>query len=248
MFGPGAQAGFQNALATGLQIGGIVRQQTDARNERNALAAYATDPNEANLKALAPYQPDFVLKQGQQQQAAQAETQLADLTTRFLGGDETAGDELARLNFDRWAKVDPLVKAKITEQTQVFGNAAIDLLNTPYEGRRGTIISFSQRFPELADEINNIAYLPAAEQDAALRAVVAEAKMTEKLIAMERPDYQAVGVDQDLVNVRDPAALRQFDARRNGGGQTGGYAEGQTATNPSTGQKIVFRNGAWRPM
>lgn len=32
------------------------------------------------------------------------------------------------------------------------------------------------------------------------------------------------------------------------GAPAGGYQEGATATNPQTGEKIIFRNGAWQPM
>jgi hypothetical protein len=71
-WGPGAQGGFQNALATGLQIGQMVRQGQDQRNERNALAAYAKDPSEANFGGLADVRPDIAF-QVRGQQASQAD-------------------------------------------------------------------------------------------------------------------------------------------------------------------------------
>lgn len=56
----------------GTQIGGQVRQQRDERRERNALTAYANDPNEQNLAGVAEYNPEFVIRQrGAQAQAAQ---------------------------------------------------------------------------------------------------------------------------------------------------------------------------------
>lgn len=78
MWGPGAQGGFQNALAMGLQVGQMVRQGQDQRNERNALAAFAKDPSEANFGGLADVRPDLAIgMRSQQQQAAaqQAEAQ-----------------------------------------------------------------------------------------------------------------------------------------------------------------------------
>lgn len=49
-------------------IGGAFRQGQEARRQsdaRNALAAYATNPNEQSLNALAPIAPEFVIQQRQ---------------------------------------------------------------------------------------------------------------------------------------------------------------------------------------
>ena len=233
MWGPGAAGGFQNALATGLQLGQIAnqqRQQNQLMQQREAMIANQTR--------------DQQMQEQRFEQQQQTEQQTADLTARALQGDDDALTQLATVNFDRWKGLEGTMKQKATEQAQVFGNAAIDLLGMPPEARRGQIIAFAQRFPQLANQINEVAFLPPAEQDAALRAVVAEAKLTEKLIAMERPDYQAIPEGGTLVNTRDPGAVQQFQ----GGAAQPSIAEGQTATNPQTGQRIVFRNGAWRPL
>lgn len=63
--------GFQNALAQGFQIGDMMRQRSEQRAERNALAAYATDPSEANLAGVAQYRPDYVIQERQRQTQAQ---------------------------------------------------------------------------------------------------------------------------------------------------------------------------------
>lgn len=219
MWGPGAQGGFQNALMMGLQVGQMAGQAKRERDERNALSAYVKDPSQANFGGLADVRPDIAINVQGQQQAAQAKQMEAQLVQRAMGGDDEALGQLATVNFDKWKTLDGQIKAKATEEAQVFGNAALDLLNMPYEARRGQVVAYAQQFPEFAEQINNLAFLPPAEQDAALRGVVADAKMIDKLIQMERPSYQAVGVDQDLVNVRDPEALRQFDASRGRGGQ-----------------------------
>ena len=77
-WGPGAQGGFQNALALGMSIGDNInagfqqgRQMRQERNERNALAAYAKDPSEANFGGLADVRPDVAINL-RGQQAAQA--------------------------------------------------------------------------------------------------------------------------------------------------------------------------------
>jgi len=82
---------FQNALAQGFEVGSQMRQRREQTEQRNALAAYVLDPNEANTAAVAPHAPELVLRQ--RQQAADAEAQAlrdrrADLplATRLLEG------------------------------------------------------------------------------------------------------------------------------------------------------------------
>ena len=234
-WGPGAAGGFQNALATGLQIGQMVdqrRQQNQLMQQRDVMIANQTR--------------DQQMQEQRFMQEQQTQQQTADLTAKAVQGDETALSQLATVNFDRWKALEGTMKTKAAEESQVLGNLSLDLLNRPYEQRRGLFIAAAQQMPQFAEKIQEVAFLPPAEQEDALRSVIADAKMVDKLIQMEQPRYQAVGVDQDLVNTRDPEALRQFEASR--GRAQGGFQEGQTATNPQTGQRIVFRNGAWRPM
>lgn len=215
MWGPGAQGGFQNALAMGLQVGQMVRQGQDQRNERNALAAYAKDPSEANFGGLADVRPDIAIQQREVMAAQQAKQAEAKLVQQALGGDDAALGQLATVNFDKWKTLDGQVKAQALQEAQTFGNAALDILQVPYQQRQGRIIGYAQQFPEFADKINELAYLPQAEQDAALRGVLADAKMIGKLHEMERPSYQAIPEGGTLVNTRDPNAVQQFQ----GGGQ-----------------------------
>ena len=149
-------------------------------------------------------------------QQQQQEAQTADLTAKALQGDDTALSQLATVNFERWKGLEGGLKQKASEQSQVLGNAGLELLNRPYEQRRDLFIAFAQQMPQFAGTIQEVAFLPANEQDAALRAVVAEAKLTEKLIAMERPSYQVIPEAGTLVNTRDPQAVQQFQG---GGGQ-----------------------------
>lgn len=70
----------------GTQIGGQVRQQRDEKRERNALTAYANDPNEQNLAGVAEYNPEFVIRQrGAQAQAAQQQAIDRRNDLPFLG-------------------------------------------------------------------------------------------------------------------------------------------------------------------
>lgn len=233
-FGALQGGGFQNALAMGLQLGQVAnqqRQQNQLMQQREVMIANQTRDQQMQEERFA-----------QQQQAA---AQEADLTTRALAGDDAALTQLATVNFEKWKSLDTASKTRAREQATIFGNAALDVLQVPAgPQRRDRIVTYAQQFPQLAEQINEIAFLPPNEQETRLRAVVAEANLTERLHRMEQPDYQVLPQGADLVNTRDPQAVAQFAP----GGAQGGFAEGQTATNPTTGQRIVFRNGAWRPM
>ena len=244
-WGAANNGGFQNALAMGMQMGAQARQAREKREERNALAAYAKDPSEQNFAGLADVRPDLAIQQRGQMQAQQQEARLNELTQRALSGDPGALDELASVNFDRWQKLDERQKAAAAEETKMFGQVALSLSQIPYDQRRDQILALAQRMPQYSDKIQEIAFLPQAEQDNILRVAITEAGLVERLIQYNRSDYQPLGPDQVFVDVNNPAAVSQFAT---GGQQSGGFTEGQTATNPQTGQRIVFRNGSWRPM
>jgi hypothetical protein len=242
-FGALQGGGFQNALSAGLQLGQFARQRQDEREFNNALAQY--DPSKPEtISPIMKADPRVGLQLRGQQQAAQQQQVEADLTQRALAGEEDALTQLATVNFDKWKGLDARQKAALVEENKVIGEAALSLSQVPYAQRRDLILAYAQQMPQMADEINEIAFLPEAEQNNALRVAITEAGLVEKLIQLERPSYQAIPEGGTLVNTRDPSAVQQF--QQGGGG--GGFAEGQTATNPQTGQRIVFSNGAWRPM
>jgi len=203
-WGPGAAGGFQNALATGLQLGQMVdqrRQQNQLMQQREVMIANQTR--------------DQQMQEQRFMQEQQTQQQTADLTAKAVQGDETALSQLATVNFDRWKALEGTMKTKAAEESQVLGNLSLDLLNRPYEQRRDLFIGAAQQMPQFAEKIQEVAFLPPAEQEAALRSVIAEAKMVDKLIQMERPSYQAIPEGGTLVNTRDPQAVQQFQ----GGGQ-----------------------------
>lgn len=226
----GNSGGFQSALAQGLQLGQAAGQAQRQRSLNNALADF--DPtNPDTLKPVMKEDPRVGMQlrgQMQQQQAAQMEAQkeqqLADLTDRAVQGDETALTELASVNFERWKSLDGATRERATQQATLYGNAVLDVLQAPPgPERRERIVTYAQQFPQLAEQINEIAFLPPAEQEAQLRAVVVEANLTQRLHQMEQPSYQAIPEGGTLVNTRDPAAVQQFQGETQGGmPQSGG--------------------------
>ena len=69
-------SGFENALAQGLQFGSQLAERRQQEEQRNALSAYAIDPNEGNFNALAQHMPEYAIQvRGQRDQARQREQQ-----------------------------------------------------------------------------------------------------------------------------------------------------------------------------
>lgn len=240
-------AAIGRQVQQGFQAG---QQQRGQMETRNALSALAMNPNDTDaMRNLAFYNPQAafqmqdrqrqVAAQEQEAQAKQLEAQLVDAA---LGGDQDALRRLAAISFPKWKELDSQQREQARRETETFGQAALDLLKLPYDQRRGRIVGYAQQFPQYADEINGIAFLPQDQQDIALRTAILEAGKVSEMHSMEDPNYRVLGQGEVLVDTSNPAAVAQFDAA------PGGYSEGQTAVNPQTGQRIIFRNGQWVPM
>lgn len=209
--GANGNTGFQNALAQGYQMGSALRERQEAKERKNALASYATDPSEQNFAGLAQAAPEFAIQERQRMEAARSEQRAAELTQRAIGGDAEALDQLATVKFDTWKTLDTRAKEAAKQEATIFGNAAIDILQTPDPSQRsmklqGYVQQLGQQFPEVAQ----LAQLPPEQLEGVLRSAVAEAQMVEKLIAMEQPRYQVIPEGGTLVNTRDPGAVSQF--------------------------------------
>lgn len=208
-------------VQAGFQAGRQARQENDTRN---ALSALVTNPGDQQaMQTLAHSNPQAALqmqdrnRQSQAQQAkAQQEQQTADLTQRALGGDEAALNELATVNFQRYSALADDQKAAAREEAKAFAGAALDVLQLPFNERQGRIVGYAQQMPQYADEINQLAFLPPEEQEAALRAAIVEGNLIEKLHAMERPRYQAIPEGGTLVDTSNPSAVRDFQGQQGG--------------------------------
>lgn len=206
----GLQGGeFQNALSMGMQMGQMARQRQDQKEYKNALAQF--DPsNPDTLKPVMAANPEVGLQLRGQMQNQQAAAQEGDLVQRAMAGDAEAMGQLATVNFDKWKTLDTNTKAIAKQEAEVFGNAALDLLNTPPEQRGAKLQGYVQQMGQQYPEVAQIAQLPPQQLEAALRSAVFEAQMVDKLIALERPDYQVLPEGGTLVDTRNPAAVAQF--------------------------------------
>lgn len=218
-----AQRGFQNALAQGMQMGAQARQAREEREYKNALAQF--DPsNPETLTPVMQANPEVGLQLRGQVVEQQQQRALEDLTRRAISGDETALDELAVKNLPAWRALSSEQREAAAQQAEMFGNAAIDVLNRPPQERAQAIMGYAQRFQN--PEIAQIAQLPANEQEQALRAAVAEAGMTQRLMSNEQPNYMVLPQGGTLVDTRNPQAVQQFGQ----GAPQGQPSQGQPST------------------
>jgi hypothetical protein len=190
MWGPGAQGGFQNALATGLQLGGMVRQQTDARNERNALAAFVRDPNKETAAAVAPYQPKLVLDYNASEGERAAAAAEAQVKRDAAAGKPEAMAQLAGIDLNAWRGLTADQRAAAKDAVDAMGQGALFVANQPPEARAATwdqtIDALSQRFP-------NLAQYKGAYSEQALQGAIAQAGQFNQFYQMTKPETFNVG-------------------------------------------------------
>lgn len=190
-----------NALAM-FERGREMKREDDTRN---ALSAYATNPNEQTLAPVMAADPRLGIQlRGQQQQQ---ETQSAALRTRAAQGDATAMSQLIGVDFDAWKSLSGEQRQSIKAQNEYVGNAALDISRLAPEQQAAAWDSYiqqgSQQYPALAEYQGK--YSPQALQSA-----LASSGMMKQFIDMTDPKYQVIPEGGTLVNTNDPAAVRSF--------------------------------------
>lgn len=196
MWGPGPQGGFYNALAVGQQTGNNVmnafmqgRQLAEQRNERNALAAYAKDPSEANFGGLADVRPDIAIQQREAMAARQAKANIAQIGQAALNGNNEALGQLFTLDNDLWKRLDERQRGLMKETTGYMAQRALQIGRLPEEQR-------AQAWQQSVQEaerggIDIPAYLE-TYTPGVIDNVIARAGITEKYIQQFEPDFRVI--------------------------------------------------------
>lgn len=107
------------------------QQKRKQENAQNALAAYATNPNEQSLNALAPHNPGFVIEQ---RQALAKQRQVAEerqLVGAALNGDQQARQKLAYVNSEMYMKLDDGRKKAVDQMMGTIAQQAFSILQLP---------------------------------------------------------------------------------------------------------------------
>lgn len=127
------------------------REQRQQEQGRNALSAYATDQSEANLNALAPHNPQFVMQQKQQMQKQQQDSAEQQLLGDALANPDpqarsAARQRLAYVNHEEYQKLGADQRKQADEGMKAIGQLAFNILQQPPE----------QQGPALAEALRGL--------------------------------------------------------------------------------------------
>lgn len=205
--------GFQNALATGLQIGQSIKADREEEATSNALSGFLANPTQddaafaSSLKGLPTQAVGQLMQARQGYQKTQQQQTAQRLQAAAAQGDKSAMAQLAGIDFDAWSKLDTRTRDVAKERSGVLANAALDVLNKPPEQRAAAWDSY---IGQLSQDMPELAQYRGQYSEAKARSVVAQAELIGKLQDQERPDYQVVPKDATLVNTRDNQAIQDY--------------------------------------
>lgn len=232
-------------------IGGAFQQGMQAGQQRrreqetdNALRALIANPNDANVvNDLAKYDPRAAYQiQGQQQQQVRAQ-QEAQARQGAARGDPQALEQLAGFNIDDYLKLDKRTQEEYKQGIDTIGELAL-LADTPEEWD-DIVGQLAQANPEFNKYRGRFDLR---------QSVIAQAGQAKEFIAQNEPKYITPALDEDLVNVRDPRALAEFQRLR-GQREMGQNAAPQGGPQPGAVEDgYRFRGGnpadpnSWEPV
>lgn len=177
-------------------------QRKRAENYKRALGDYAMDPNnEEAVSYITRENPEAGMQIMAQRREQQAKVQQAQLFQAAMAGDDNAMRQLAVANFDAWKDLRAEQKDMAKQEADLFGNAAMDILNSPREMWGQKAQAYAQQLGMQFPEIAQIAQLPPDQLEPVLRAAVAEAGTIQQLIDLEKPQYRTVAYDESVYDV-----------------------------------------------
>ncbi len=203
--GPNAfEANFQR----GLQIGDYQRQRREETEQRNALAAYVTNPNEQSLNALAPFNPQFVMQERARMQQAAQEQATRKVTVGAAQGDADAILQLWGLDPQMALRLDTREREQAAQGLTYLSQAGLAIDGLPEEQRAAAWDDAINRGVQMG--YDDLADFRGQYSPQALQAVVARAGQMGDLLGNRRPRYMAIPEGGTLVNTGDVQAVQQF--------------------------------------
>lgn len=171
---------FMNAFNQG-------REQRRVEDGRNALAAYAQNPNDTTLNALAPHDPKYVIQQRQQMANAQREAEEKQLIGAALNGDAAARQKLAYVNSDAYIKLDDRTKKAVDAGMDAIAQQAFTILQLP-EAQRPA--AFQQALANMkAQGVNVDSFRLSGDATQDLKTALAMAGKLEAFEQFAQPKY-----------------------------------------------------------
>jgi len=239
-FGPGAQGGFQNALAMGMQFGQLARQAQDRKEYKNALAQY--DPsNPETLKPIIAANPEVGLQlrgQVEQQEAARLKAEQGAAERRLKQLPQVVG-LLEQVTDDQgFQRV-----RQIAGQQFGFDLSGVPENFSPQWMAENLPILKSLTTPEGREALStagkiaaDFGYTPGTPEFAA------EAK---RIFIAERD--KTITASPGGTILRNNPYTRETEVLAGPTAGAGGAADIPIAVNDETGEVMEFRGGRWVP-
>jgi hypothetical protein len=184
-----ALAGLMNPGAIGQQVQGAFEQGQQKRlqqDSRNALSAYAVDPNsDENFANLAKYNPELAIQvRGQRDKAAQ-ERQMVELRQRALQGDTQAAQQLATVDTQAYNRMDDQQRAEVDKTDDALAEAMFAIVQLPEEQR-------PQAWDYYADKLGRPDY-KGQYSPQMMNIITARQGIQERFQKFQQPNYTPVG-------------------------------------------------------
>lgn len=172
------------------------QMEGEQRRAKNALAAYATNPNEDSLNALAPYQPEFVMQQKQQMQAQQQKRAEMKLVGDALAHPDPAARQMARhqlayTNSDLYLRLGAEQKQAVDGLMKAIGQQAFSIMQLPKEQQEPALQQALQGLQ--AQGIDTSGFHLTGNPDVDLRTALAISGQLDDFEKFAQPDYVPIG-------------------------------------------------------
>lgn len=172
------------------------QQAQEADKSKNALTAYATNPNAENLNALAPYQPQMVIqqKQAEQEKAAKlAEQKLIGdaLTSPDPNVKAQARQQLAYTNSKMYLDLDDRQKKDVDAVMSHIGQSAFKVLQLPEDQQNAALDQVIAGLKANNIDTSSFARTGNAKND--LMVALAVSGQLDKYEKFAQPNYVPVG-------------------------------------------------------
>lgn len=196
-----ALAGLMNPAAIGADVQNafeVGREKMKQQQTESALSAYAANPEDPMaFQAVAKYAPKFAIQIGADRRQQEAAAALAAKRVAVASGQAPASD-LAGVDWDGYRQMTK-DQAEIAKQNvDTIGQMAL-LADTPQEWD-ATIDKLGPEFAQYKGRFD-------------LReTVIARAGQVKEFLAQNEPKYMAAPEGAGLINVKDPNAVKAWNA------------------------------------
>lgn len=179
---------FAQAALGGYQAGQEIGRQ---RRSEAALKGYIDNPDDpAALSGLITANPELGLRERARLEQRAKQTRIGDLARRAAAGDHDAAVELWSEDSDLASKFDARTQDQLKQGTEAVGNAAVRIALLP---DNEIPAAADQAIDALAGTFPNLArFKGAIKTRADLDAILDQTGMTQKVIELRSPKYQAI--------------------------------------------------------